>query len=53
MQKKKNVFPMPTAKDEFHILNLHPKKYLFKKINTHFYNANLLEKLRIFNFHCQ
>ena len=38
----KNGFPMPTAKNGFHILNLHPKKYAFKKIP--FINANLLEK---------
>ena len=24
-------FPMPTAKNQFQILNLHPKKYLLKK----------------------
>ena len=24
-------FPMATAKNRFHILNLHPKKYLFQK----------------------
>ena len=24
-------FPMPTAKNRFQILNLHPKKYLLKK----------------------
>ena len=28
----KKGFPMPTAKNRFHILNLHPKKYVFKKI---------------------
>ena len=28
---KKNGFPMPTAKNGFHIPNLHPKKYIFKK----------------------
>ena len=33
---------MPTAKNGFHIHNLHPKKYLFKK--KLFLNANLLEK---------
>ena len=29
---KKNGFPMPTAKNEFHILNLYPKIYMFQKI---------------------
>ena len=38
---------MPTAKNGFHILNLHPKKYVFPK-NTRILNANLLEKIRIF-----
>ena len=33
---------MSTAKNGFHILYLHPKKYVYKKI--HFFNANLLEK---------
>ena len=37
---------MPTAKNGFHILNLHPKKYVFKKKLT-FFNANLLEKFYI------
>ena len=32
MQKK--GFPMPTAKNGFHILNIHPKKYTLK--NTPF-----------------
>ena len=27
----KNGFPMPTAKNRFQILNLHPKKHVFKK----------------------
>ena len=27
----KNGFPMPTAKNRFQILNLHPKKHIFKK----------------------
>ena len=40
---KKNGFPMPTAKNGFHILNLHPRKYIYLKKNTLF-NANLLEK---------
>ena len=31
----KNGFPMPTAKNGFHIFNLHPKICLFKK-NTLF-----------------
>ena len=43
----KNGFPMQTAKNEFHIFNLHPKKYIFKKKNT-FFNANLLEKFLYF-----
>ena len=33
---------MPTVKNGFHILNLHPKKMYLK--NTLFFNANLLEK---------
>ena len=28
---KKKGFPMPTAKNEFHILNLHSKLYTLKK----------------------
>ena len=32
---------MPTAKNGFHILNLHPKKYIFKK--KLLLNANLIE----------
>ena len=39
----KIIIPMPTAKNGFHILNLHPKEYIVKKIP--FFNANLLEKL--------
>ena len=39
---------MPTAKNGFHILNLHPNKYIFKKKNT-FLNANLLEKDTLFS----
>ena len=27
----KNGFPKPTAKNRFRILNLHPKKHVFKK----------------------
>ena len=27
----KNGFSMPTAKNRFQILNLHPKKHVFKK----------------------
>ena len=27
----KNSFPMPTAKNRFQILDLHPKKHVFKK----------------------
>ena len=34
---------MPTAKNGFHILNLHPKKYIFKKML--FFITNLLEKI--------
>ena len=29
----KNGFPMPTAKNRFQILNLHPKKHIFEKEN--------------------
>ena len=29
----KNGFPMPTAKNRFQILKLHPKKHMFKKTN--------------------
>ena len=39
----KNGFPMPTAKNGFHILNLHPK-YMYLKIP--FFNANILEKFQ-------
>ena len=35
---------MPTAKNGFHILNLHPKN-IYLKIT--FFNANLLEKFQI------
>ena len=28
----KNGFPISTAKNGFQILNLHPKKYVFKKL---------------------
>ena len=38
---------MPTAKNRFHILNLHPKKYILKKYP--FLNANLLEKFLLLN----
>ena len=38
----KNGFPMSTAKNGFHILNLHPKIYVFQK--SPLLNANLLEK---------
>ena len=27
----KIIIPMPTAKNGFHILNLHPKEYIVKK----------------------
>ena len=30
----KNGFPMPTAKNRFQILNLHPKKHIFNKTKT-------------------
>ena len=30
----KNDFPMPTAKNRFQILNLHPKNMYFKKQKT-------------------
>ena len=36
---------MPTAKNGFDIINLLPKKYIFKKKKTFFLNANLLEKI--------
>ena len=39
-----NGFPMPTAKNEFHILNLHPKKYIYIFWKYPFFNANLLRK---------
>ena len=41
-------FPMPTAKNGFHIFNLHPKKYMYLK-KYPFLNANLLEKFLTFN----
>ena len=41
----KNGFPIPTAKNGFHILDLHPKKHVFQKIP--FFNGNLLEKFQI------
>ena len=31
MPKKKISFPIPTGKNGFHILNLHPKKHILKK----------------------
>ena len=34
---------MPTAKNGFQILNLHPKKCIFQK-KYPFFDANLLEK---------
>ena len=51
MQKKKNGFPIPTAKNGFHILNLHPKKhtYIYIYIKKKF-SANLLEKFPIILF---
>ena len=42
---------MPTAKNGFHILNLHPKKYVLKKYPC--FNANLLEKLLILTKHIE
>ena len=44
----KNGFPMPTAENGFHILNLHPKKHIFQERKT-FFNANLLEKFLCFS----
>ena len=41
----KNGFPMPTAKNRFHILNLHPKNMYLKK-KYPFLHANLLEKFQ-------
>ena len=38
----KNGFPIPTAENGFHILNLHPKIYVLKKVPL--FNAKLLEK---------
>ena len=38
----KTGFPIPTAKNGFQILNLHPKKHVFKILPS--FNANLLEK---------
>ena len=35
---------MPTSKNGFHILNLHHKIYIFKKVP--FFNDNLLEKFQ-------
>ena len=37
----KKGFPMPTAKNRFQILNLHPKKQVFKK------NMVLKEKITL------
>ena len=34
---------MPTAKNGFQILNLHPKKHVFKKVP--FFNAYEMQKL--------
>ena len=34
---------MPTAKNGFHIFNLHPKKYIFKTKQYPFLNVNSLE----------
>ena len=47
----KNGFPMPTAKNGFHILNLHPKKYVLNKYPC--FNANLLEKLLMLTRHIE
>ena len=41
--QKQNCFPMLTAKNGFHILNLHPKIYIYI-YKYLFLNANLLEK---------
>ena len=40
----KNGFSMPTAKNGFHILNLHPKKYVLKKKKK---KKKLMEKIQI------
>ena len=40
----KKQFSDSDRQNGFHILNLHPKKYVFKKIP--FSNANLLEKFQ-------
>ena len=39
----KNGFRCRPPKNEFHILNIRPKKYVLQKI-TLFFNGNLLEK---------
>ena len=41
----KNGFPMPTAKTGFHILNRHPKKYVFKKS---FFQCQFTRKIPLF-----
>ena len=41
----KNGFPMPTAKNRFQILNLRPKKHIFKK------NMVLKEKITLKSEH--
>ena len=47
----KNGFPMPTAENGFHILNLHSKKNMYLT-KYPFLNANLLEKFRNFIIVC-
>ena len=42
--RQKNGFPIVTAKNGFHILNLHPKKHIFQEKRYPVFNANLLEK---------
>ena len=39
-------FPMPTDKNRFQILNLHPKKHVFKKTKTK-KNMVLKEKITL------
>ena len=42
IEKKKIGFPMPTSKNGFQILNLHPKKHVcFFFLNTLFFNVLL------------
>ena len=46
----KNGFPTPTAKNGFHILNLHPKKYRFKK-SFFFFSCQFTRKIPQFLVH--